>query len=323
MTVSPFTRPARSVLSGLLLLAATALPTPAPAADEAKLYIHLETPARFSYSGDPTQISILIKNEGKAAWTNPGLDIEGGFAVIDSDGKKLERAKTEPPVPETQPKTLAPNAFFGQIVDLSALFPKIATIGTYRITWSAPGIPEQSLVTRIIKKYDPKKDYQAVLDTDFGKIVLDFYKDLAPNHVHNFIDLANLGFYDGLLFHRIIKGEAIFGGSPTGDELGSPGFTLGPEMNGLKILPGTVSQVRNINTGADESGSIFMIAATAEPDLDSKFTVFARVSDGLETVKAIANVPTVGGAPRMPSRPIKDVKIRKVTIREKKTAKSS
>jgi peptidyl-prolyl cis-trans isomerase B (cyclophilin B) len=323
MNVFQLTRRVRPLLLGVLLIAAAALPTSVLSEDQPKLYVHLETPARFSYSGDPMQVSILFKNEGKALWVNPGLDIEGGFQVIDSDGKKLERAKTEAPAPDSQPKRLAPNAYFGQIVDLSALFPKISTIGTYRITWSAPGLPDQTLATRIIKKYDPKKDYQAVLETDFGKIVLDFYKDLAPYHVRNFIDLANLGFYDGLLFHRIIKGEAIFGGSPTGDERGSPGFTIGPEPNGLKVLPGTVAQVRNINTGADESGSIFMIAATAQPDLDSKFTVFARVSDGLETVKAIANVPTVGGAPRMPSRPIKDVKILKVTIREKKPAKAS
>jgi len=303
-----------------LALVATALAAPSPVLgeDAPKLYVHIETPGRFSYSGDPTQVSILFKNEGTAVWTNPGIDVEGGFQVVDSDGNKLEKAKSAPAPKDGQPKVLEPNAYFGKIVNLNTIFPKVSAIGTYRITWSAPGIPEQTLATRIIKKFDPKKDYQAVIETDFGKIVLDFYKDLAPFHTRNFIDLVNLDFYNGLLFHRIVKGESIFGGSPTGDERGSPGYNVPPEPNGLKVLPGVVAQVRNSQTGADESGSIFMIAATAQPDMDGRVTVFARVVEGLDTVKAIANVPTVGSAPRAASRPIKDVTIKKVEIRENK-----
>jgi peptidyl-prolyl cis-trans isomerase B (cyclophilin B) len=286
--------------------------------DGPKLYVHLETPGRFSYSGDPAQVSILLKNEGNAPWINPGIDIEAGFQVFDSDGKKLEKGKPAPFSKDSQPKHLEPNAYFGRIVDLAALFPKMGAIGTYRITWSAPSIPEQSLATRVIRKYDPKKDYQAVIETDFGKVVLEFYKDLAPFHVKNFIDLANLGFYDNLLFHRIIKNEMAFGGSPTGDERGSPGYNIIPEPNGLKVLPGVLAQVRNSQTGADESGCIFMIAVTAQPDMDGRVTVFGRVVDGLDTIKAITNVPTVGGPPRAAARPIKDVVMRRLEIREKK-----
>lgn len=310
----------RALASLCLALVATALAAPSPVLgeDAPKLYVHIETPGRFSYSGDPTQVSILFKNEGTSVWTNPGIDVEGGFQVVDSDGNKLEKAKPAPASKDGQPKILEPNGYFGKIVNLNTLFPKVSAIGTYRITWSAPGLPEQTLATRIIKKFDPKKDYQAVIETDFGKIVLDFYKDLAPFHTRNFIDLVNLDFYNGLLFHRIVKGESIFGGSPTGDERGSPGYNVPPEPNGLKVLPGVVAQVRNSQTGADESGSIFMIAATAQPDMDGRVTVFARVVEGLDTVKAIANVPTVGSAPRAASRPIKDVTIKKVEIREKK-----
>lgn len=313
------------VLVSLSVAAAGALLTlPAPARaedapkDAPKLYVHIETAGRFSYSGDPTQVSFLLKNEGATSWTNPGLDIEAGFQVFDSQGKKLEKSKVPTTLKDGQPKVLEPNAYFGKIVDLNLLFPKMSTIGTYRITWSGAGMPEQSLATRIIRKYDPEKDYQAVIETDFGKIVLEFYKDLAPFHTRNFIDLANLKFYDGLLFHRIVKGEMIFGGSPTGDERGSPGYNVVPEPNGLKVLPGVVAQVRNSQTGQDESGSIFMIAATALPDLDARVTVFGRVVEGLDTVKAITNLPTVGSAPRAASRPIKDVTIKKVEILEKK-----
>jgi peptidyl-prolyl cis-trans isomerase B (cyclophilin B) len=299
-------------------LAAAAIAPRAFGEEGPKLYVHIETPGRFSYAGDPTQVSFLLKNEGKAPWTNPGIDVEAGFEVFDGDGTKLEKTKIGPSSKDTQPKVLEPNAYFGKIVNLNQQFPKISGIGTYRITWSGPGIPEQTLATRIIRKYDPSKDYQAVVDTDFGRIVIDFYKDLAPFHTRNFIDLVNLDFYNGLLFHRIVKGESIFGGSPTADERGSPGYNVPPEPNGLKVLPGVVAQVRNSQTGADESGSIFMIAATAQPDMDGRVTVFARVVEGLDTVKTIANVPTVGSAPRTASRPIKDVTIKKIEIREKK-----
>ncbi len=318
------TRQRARLLAAISFALAAALFAPRVFGEDApKLYVHIETPGRFSYSGDPTQVSILVKNEGKAPWTNPGIDVEAGFEVFDGDGAKLEKTKIGPSAKETQPKVLEPNAYFGKIVNLDSIFPKINTIGTYRVTWSAAGIPEQTLVTRIIKKYDPAHEYQGVIETDFGKVVLEFYKDLAPFHVKNFIDLANQGFYNGLLFHRIIKGEAIFGGSPTGDENGSPGYTIFPEPNGLKVLPGMLAQVRNSRTGSDESGSIFMLAATAQPDMDSRVTVFARVVEGLETVKAIANLPTVGGQPRAAARPIKDVVIKKIDIREKKPAKSS
>lgn len=306
-----------------LMAAALLAAPPSRGEDGPKLYVHIETPGRFSYSGDPAQVSILFKNEGTAPWVNPGIDIEAGFQVIDSDGRKIEKVKPAPFSKDGQPKQLEPNAYFGRIVDLAALFPKMSAVGTYRITWSAPSIPEQTLATRVIRKYDPKKEYQAVIQTDFGKVVIDFYRDLAPFHVKNFIDLTNLGFYDNLLFHRIIKGELAFGGSPTGDERGSPGYNIPAEPNGLKVLPGVVAQVRNTQTGADESGCIFMIAVAAQPDMDGRVTVFARVVEGLDTLKAITNVPTVGGPPRSASRPIKDVVIRKIEIREKKAVAKS
>src|SRR5437879_3244695 len=179
----------------------SSVPAPALGADGPKLYVELDSPRRFSYTGDPTQVSILFKNEGNAPWTNPGLDIEGGFQVFDSDGKKLERAKVPVLSKDGQPKLLEPNTFFGRIVNLDAYFPKIAGIGTYRVTWSSGGIPEQTLAMRIIKKYDPTRDYQAVIDTEFGRIVIEFYRDLAPYHTKNFIDHANLSLYDRLVFH--------------------------------------------------------------------------------------------------------------------------
>lgn len=304
-------------------IAAAVLSLPILSEEGAKLYVYLETAGPYMYAGDPTQVSILFKNIGDAPWTNPGMDIAAGFEVFDAEGKKLERAKPPALALETQPKVLQPNAYFGQIVDLDKLFPKVNSIGSYRITWSAPDVPAQSVVARVIRKYDPELDYQATIRTEFGNIVLDFYKELAPLHVKNFIDLANQNFYDDrTTFHLVMKDQVVFGGSPTGDERGSPGYNLPPEPNGLKILTGSVAQVRNALTGLNESGCIFLIAAAPQPQMDGRYTVFARVVEGLETVKSITNLPTAGGeAPGVASRPIKDVVIKSIRIEQKKPKK--
>jgi cyclophilin family peptidyl-prolyl cis-trans isomerase len=323
MTASSSAR--RGGLLAAACLLAIALPT-ARAQEGSKdandLYVHIETRQLLTYAGDPHEVTILFKNNGKSPWANPGMEIEAGFQVFDSAGRKLEKARSNPSPKDGQPKVLEPNGYFGQIIDLNGLFPKMTALGTYKITWTGPGISEKSITSRVIKKYDAAKDYQAIIGTEFGDIVLEFYKDLAPMHVKNFIDLANQGFYDNKIFHRTIKGEAAFGGSTTGDERGGPGYTLPAEPNGLKILAGSVAQVRNSYTGAEESGSIFMVAVAPQPELDTRYTVFARVSQGLETVKAITNLPTAGGGgARFAARPIRDVVMKKVEIREKASGK--
>lgn len=282
-----------------------------------KLYVHLEMQGRLAYAGDPNQVTVMFKNIGTENWTNPGMQIEEGLQVFDSAGKEVKRAKIPASSKDSQPQVLEPNAYFGKMINLTSLFPDTKTIDSYRVTWSGPDGKEHSVVSRVIRKYDPDMTYQGVINTEFGKIVVEFYKDLAPLHVKNFIDLANQGFYDGKLFHRTIKGEAIFGGSPSGDERG-PGYNIPPEPNGLKILAGSIAQVRNSLTGANESGSIFMIAAAEQPGMEGRFTVFARVVEGLETVKAITNLPSIGGDARIASRPIRDVIMKTVEIREKK-----
>jgi len=309
-------RPRRLLVVAAALAAGIVLPGIAQE-EGPKLYVHLETQGRLAYSGDANQVTLLFKNIGTETWKNPGLQIEEGLQVFDGEGKKLTRADLPAAPKDGQPGLLEPNAYFGKVINLVALFPDMKTIGSYRITWSGPDGDEHSVVSRVIRKYDRDLTYQGVIDTEFGRIIVEFYRDLAPLHVKNFIDLANQGFYDGKLFHRTIKGEAIFGGSPTGDERG-PGYNIPPEPNGLKILAGSIAQVRNSMTGANESGSIFMIAATEQPSMENRFTVFARVVEGLETVKAITNLPSIGGNARIASRPIRDVIMKKVEIREKK-----
>lgn len=146
------------------------------------------------------------------------------------------------------------------------------------------------------------KKYQLELDTTLGKITLDMLPDVAPGHVRNLLGLAKIGYYDGLGFHRIIKGFMIQGGCPEGTGSGGPGYTIPAEFNATKHVAGVVSMAR---TGDPNSGgSQFFICLEAAPHLDRQYTAFGRTADAasLAVVKAIGVVKT--GANDRPATPV-------------------
>ena len=129
---------------------------------------------------------------------------------------------------------------------------------------------------------------------DFGTIEAELYPDKAPNTVNNFIELANSGFYDGLTFHRIVKGFMNQGGDPKGDGTGHPGYSIkgefsgnGYEANDLKHTTGILSMARAQNP--DSAGSQFFIMAGDSPSLDGQYAAFGKVINGLDVVEAINN----------------------------------
>ena len=131
---------------------------------------------------------------------------------------------------------------------------------------------------------------------DFGEITAELYKDQAPITVDNFVKLVNSGFYNGLTFHRIIKGFMIQGGCPNGDGTGGPGYTIKGEFisngvnNSIKHEPGVLSMARAM--GANTAGSQFFIMHKAAPHLDGLYAAFGKVIEGMEVVDKIASVPT-------------------------------
>ena len=133
---------------------------------------------------------------------------------------------------------------------------------------------------------DPKKQYQATIDTNRGSIVIQLYPDKAPKTVNNFVFLANEGFYDGLTFHRVIRDFMIQGGDPTGTGRGGPGYKFGDEFRGndLRHETGVLSMA---NAGPNTNGSQFFITHSPQPHLDGKHTVFGKVVKGMEVVNAI------------------------------------
>ncbi len=133
---------------------------------------------------------------------------------------------------------------------------------------------------------DPAKKYKATISTARGDIVIDLAADVAPKTVNNFVFLARQGFYDGILFHRVISNFMIQGGDPTGTGRGGPGYSFEDETrnNPLKHETGVLSMA---NAGPNTNGSQFFITHSPQSHLDGKHTVFGKVVEGQDVVDAI------------------------------------
>jgi len=134
---------------------------------------------------------------------------------------------------------------------------------------------------------------QATLHTNAGPVTVELFDDAAPKTVANFRKLSADGFYDGLIFHRVIRDFMIQGGCPEGTGTGGPGYTFEDEINENKIVRGALAMA---NAGPNTNGSQFFIVTTdAAPWLDGKHTVFGRVTEGMDTVDSIEAAPTGAG----------------------------
>lgn len=146
-----------------------------------------------------------------------------------------------------------------------------------------------------------------------NQIKAELYPRVAPNTVNNFISLVNKGFYDGLIFHRVIEGFMIQGGCPDGTGMGGPGYGIKGEFksngfdNQMKHERGVLSMARAMHP--DSAGSQFFIMHANAPHLDGSYAAFGRVTEGLEEVDRIATGATHAG-----DRPIEDQKIESVVV---------
>jgi cyclophilin family peptidyl-prolyl cis-trans isomerase len=147
----------------------------------------------------------------------------------------------------------------------------------------------------------------ATLHTNLGAIEIELFDDDAPKTVKNFLDLAGKGFYDGVIFHRVIPNFMIQGGDPTGTGTGGPGYTFEDEFNDHPVVRGALAMA---NAGPNTNGSqFFVVTAEATPWLDGKHTVFGQVTNGMDVVDKIENVPTDGS-----DKPLDPVTIERVEV---------
>jgi len=147
----------------------------------------------------------------------------------------------------------------------------------------------------------------AILHTNHGDIEVNLFEEDAPKTVENFVKLAGDGFYDGVIFHRVIKDFMIQGGDPTGTGTGGPGYTFEDEFNDHKVVRGALAMA---NAGPNTNGSQFFIVTTdAAPWLDGKHTVFGQVTGGMDVVDQIEGAETDGR-----DKPVDEVRIESVTL---------
>ncbi|MGO9180074.1 MAG: peptidylprolyl isomerase [Candidatus Limnocylindrales bacterium] len=154
----------------------------------------------------------------------------------------------------------------------------------------------------------------AIVDTTLGYFRIDFERDAAPTTVANFEKLARQGFYDGVLFHRVVPGFVIQGGDPTGTGRGGPGYTFADELpgSGLDYAKYVVAMA---NAGPNTNGSQWFVCLTdLRGRLPKNYSIFGRVTSGTDVVDRIGKVRTGSG-----DRPAQDVKMTRVTIDEAAT----
>ena len=141
----------------------------------------------------------------------------------------------------------------------------------------------------------------------------ELYPEIAPNTVNNFISLVKKGFYDGLIFHRVIKGFMLQGGDPNGTGMGGPGYSIKGEFshngfkNDLKHTPGVLSMARAMNP--DSAGSQFFIMHETSPHLDGEYAAFGKITEGIDVINKIASTRCDYN-----DRPLLDQKMKTVTV---------
>ena len=152
----------------------------------------------------------------------------------------------------------------------------------------------------------------ATIETSEGTMTVDFWNDVAPGHVKNFIDLAKKGFYNGLIFHRVIPGFMIQGGCPEGTGTGGPGYQIKAEFNRKperRHSRGVLSMARSSHP--DSAGSQFFVMHQDSPHLDGQYSAFGKVTSGIEVVDKIVSVKRNSS-----DRPLNPPKIINITIIE-------
>jgi peptidyl-prolyl cis-trans isomerase B (cyclophilin B) len=275
--------------------------------------------------------SIIVPNKGWYAPTQPLLinikhDAPVTLVLTDFHGKAIEA---------NGPNEAAPN----KEIDIRPMYRDLAKAGTYVLfavpkgkaypefigtpvvvqvrSDKRPGMPDEPIVVRM----EPLR--YLIMSTEHGDMTWIFNYDVAPNTVNTIVGLAAEGYYDGLTFHRIIPGFVLQGGDPHGDGVGGPGFSTDAEFSNLKHLEGVLSMARQGDPlerqgmkprceFANSAGSQFFVCLGKLESLDNKYTVFGKVAEGLETMRALAGVPI---ADKVNNRPDKPPVIRKVEVR--------
>jgi cyclophilin family peptidyl-prolyl cis-trans isomerase len=307
-----------SLLWGPVAVAAsdTASPRKSPQG-EGTVKAVLELSHSLYYAGDPLEVRVSIGNEGDTEVRNPvKTPLPAGLEVRTKDGTALKSATKSGESERSRPERLAPKYAYSAVIDLTKLFPDLAKPGPYEIRWSADGVTSPILAVRLIPRYDPSKEYRVRVETDEGAFVLEFFPKTAPLATKAFIDMANAGFYDGLTFHEIHKDQFVVGGDPQGDGAGTPPLRYPADPSNVPVVAGTVL-MKPLSPSPPTNGSQFIVMLRAEPAWTGQATVLGQVVDGLDVLQRISRLPSTEQTARPYFKPLKDIRIRRMTVTEK------
>ncbi|MFQ5861145.1 MAG: peptidylprolyl isomerase [Dehalococcoidia bacterium] len=190
--------------------------------------------------------------------------------------------------------------------------------GTPATPTPTPTTPERGVTQRMQfaspppMTLNPTGQYRATIRTNRGDVIVELFPQEAPKAVNSFVFLARQGFYDGVVFHRIIRDFMIQGGDPTGTGRGGPGYTFEDEPVSRDYVRGTLAMA---NAGPDTNGSQFFIVHQ-DVDLPKQYTIFGLVIEGMETVDTIANTPVTRSPTGEASVPTERIVIESIEIEE-------
>ena len=308
--------PVRARIGVLVALAFTLVPGWLSSAGTGDVLVRLELSQQFYYEGDALDLRITVHNPHDKRVSNPiESPLFAGFKVR-SEGQLLEpagRAHAEEP---SRPGKLAPESFYGAVVNLVELFPQLAAAGSYQIFWHADGVHSDMIVVTIIPRYDPAKEYVGELETDQGTIVIDLFGKNSPIAVKSFVDLAQAGFYDGLQFHDIRADNYIVGGDPRFGNRPEQSIQYPAELSSLPLVAGTVV-MRPVRAAPPANGSTFVILLRPQPTWNGQVTPLGQVVRGLDVVQRLSRSPSTGLNSKPNFKPLKELRIKNVTIQEK------
>jgi peptidyl-prolyl cis-trans isomerase B (cyclophilin B) len=264
-------------------------------AGEAKVTV--EAPS-VNVTGEPFKVRLAVEAPADGASLEGWQLTPAAFSI---DGKPLGEHGSEPAV------TLAASEKKAVEVDLTSKVPA----GDFELAWgSLPPVKVRSLqaAPKDVKFLDeagtPTADltkYWALLRTNRGDVLVEFWPDVAPNHVRNFLDLVSTGFYDKLTFHRVIPGFMIQGGDPDGSGSGNGPRRLKAEFSSKKHVRGVLSMAR----GPDPNSAScqFFVVHKDSPHLDNQYSAFGKVVQGMAAVDKIVNAPQSGPPNNRPKEP--------------------
>ncbi len=300
----------------LVALATILVPCSLSSAGAGDVAVRLELSQQFFYEGDALNLRVTVYNPHGTKVSNPiespvfaGFKVRSGEQIL----KPAGQASAEEP---SRPGKLAPDSFYGAVVNMVELFPQLAAAGSYQIFWNADGVLSDMIVVTIIPGFDPTKEYVGEVETDQGTIVINLFGKSSPIAVKSFVDMAQAGFYDGLRFHEVRADTYIVGGDPRFGDRQQQSIQYPAELSTLPLVAGTVV-MRPVRATPPANGSTFVIMLRPQPSWNGQLTPLGQVVRGLDVVQRLSRAPNTGLNSKPNFKPLQELRIKKVTIREK------